>query len=251
MNEVGLRFIQDIGTKNVYPVYQPITNPYKKILGFEVLIRWSNDGREKLPGEFLHFLHEKKSWIELTSTVLHAAANKVNEFNGRIYFSINIPSVLVGDESLYEMLNAIKKILFRDEWFRCIVLEIPESLCLEGRNIDSINYLIRIGWRVELDDCFSIGSGVFPIRKVKFNGYKLDRAIVSDFMKNDYDASLIRSLIYFCALTGTECTAEGVDSHKKFSMLSKLGVNKFQGFEISKPVKDGELNDLIRYYGYQ
>ncbi|CAM3825057.1 MULTISPECIES: EAL domain-containing protein [Enterobacteriaceae] len=251
MNNIETDFMRDVGTKFIYPVYQPIVNGHRRIVGFEMLIRWCVNGVEKQPQDFLPYFNEKKLWLALTAVMLETAAKKVNYYGGKIYFSINIPAVLLGDEQLYELLDIAKRLLVKDDWYDCLVLEIPENICLESKVLESINHLYSQGWRLELDDCFSVSSGTFPIKTVRFSGYKLDRSIIATFLADSYEASLIRALNYFCVLTGSRCTAEGVDDHQKFSMLAKLGIDNFQGYEISKPVPDAELDDLVRFHCYQ
>jgi EAL domain-containing protein (putative c-di-GMP-specific phosphodiesterase class I) len=79
-----------------------------------------------------------------------------------------------------------------------------------------------------LDDCFSQSSVMFPVRTMRFSAYKLDMSIVNDMQRDQHALALIRSLIFYCQLTGSRCIAEGVDM-EKFNKLKALGVDRFQG----------------------
>ena len=45
-------------------------------------------------------------------------------------------------------------------------------------------------------------------------------------------------------MTGTDCIAEGVDSEEKFEKLVELGVKNFQGYYLSRAVKEEELGKV-------
>ena len=96
-----------------------------------------------------------------------------------------------------------------------------------------------------LDDCFSQSSVMFPVRSVRFSAYKLDMSIVNDMQRDPHALALIKSLLYYCQLTGSRCVAEGVDSLDKFNRLKALGIDHFQGYFISPPVERENVSDLI------
>lgn len=96
-----------------------------------------------------------------------------------------------------------------------------------------------------LDDCFSQSSVMFPVRSVRFSAYKLDMSIVNDMQRDPHALTLIKSLLYYCQLTGSRCVAEGVDSLDKFNRLKALGIDRFQGYFISPPVERENVSDLI------
>lgn len=66
-------------------------------------------------------------------------------------------------------------------------------------------------------------------------------------MQRDPQAlALIKSLLYYCQLTGSRCIAEGVDSLDNLNKLKALGVDYFQGYLISPPVEWENIDALIR-----
>jgi hypothetical protein len=104
---------------------------------------------------------------------------------------------------------------------------------------------------VMLDDCFSQGSVIFPARRLHFNAYKLDMSIVNDAQHDQKALALIKSLAYYCQLSGSRCVAEGVDSLAKFTQLKSLGIDRFQGYLFSPPMRREHLPDLIRRFSHQ
>ncbi len=102
-----------------------------------------------------------------------------------------------------------------------------------------------------LDDCFSQGSVIFPARRLHFNAYKLDMSIVNDAQHDPKALALIKSSAYYCQLSGSRCVAEGVDSLAKFTQLKSLGIDRFQGYLFSPPMRREHLPDLIRRFSHQ
>jgi len=251
MSKTDQEFARAIETEDIYPVFQPVTDKNRNIVGFEILIRWLRNGNEQMPGDFLPLLSSQGSWFSLTASMIDAAIDGINQFNGQLFFAVNMTSDVLAEKGVLSLLSSAKKKLSRHEWSDCLILELSERTVMAkgGENEECIIQLINDGWRVELDDCFSLGSVFFPVRRVRFHGYKLDREIVSTYLTDSYDTSLIKSLVLFCTLTGASCTAEGIDTPEKFNIMSQAGVEKFQGFEISRPVKKEFLDDIVHSLG--
>ncbi|MVX99192.1 EAL domain-containing protein [Enterobacteriaceae bacterium 8376wB9] len=232
----------------LYPVFQPVFSPDKRMVGAEVLSRWYRGGQVMSPGEFLPDVHSQQAWLLLTSLVLKSAVEKINQFEGRLWFSVNIPACLAGSSALLRLVDAARLLLKTPDWFGCLVLEFSEDTDLSkgARAVDILRELNERECRVFLDDCFSDNSVLFPVRQVKFSGYKLDMSVVSSFLHDDNDRSLIGGLVQYCQLTGKTCVAEGVDTAEKFATLKKMGVALFQGFYLSRPILNEELEATVR-----
>ncbi|AEG99851.1 EAL domain-containing protein [Klebsiella aerogenes] len=252
INNIETEFMAGLTSGVIYPVFQPIVNNNKKILGFEMLIRWMVNGKEMTAGEFIDDIKSTEAHIKLANFLIDAAVKKIIKYNGALFFSVNI-TVLdkIVTEKLYNIISSLKEKYLNNELIKLLVLEFSESLDFykDSKSVDNIKTLSQLNVTIELDDCFSSRSVNFPVRSMKFNGYKLDREVVSAFSKNIYDESLIRSLLYFCALTDSYCTAEGINNYNEMHELYKIGVRRFQGFWISKPVLENELDSTIRYFG--
>ena len=49
-------------------------------------------------------------------------------------------------------------------------------------------------------------------------------------------------------MSGSDCVAEGVDSEEKFEKLIALGVKNFQGYYLSRAVREDELDRMVRLF---
>ncbi len=236
--------------REIFPAYQIITDKYKKGVGFEILLRWNKNGKILKPAHFLAEVKNRELWLNITALVLHAAISGINKYNGKYYFSINIPPQLAAGNALPEMAKKAIKMLLNPQWAGNLVFEFAEDIDItKDKTIpETMRRLRSTGCRLFLDDCFSSHQTMFPIRQVHFDGLKLDRDIVGQFVANDNDYNLIKAIQIYSDMTGSECIAEGVDSAEKFEKLVALGVKSFQGYYLSRAVKEEELDRMVRMF---
>ena len=240
-------FVHAIHCRQIFPVFQPITDGRMQLKGLEILCRWRQKGQVMLPGEFLPQVHSAYAWLVLTAFVLREAVENINLHSGAFYFSVNIPAAIASNDNLLRMVETARQQLRQPHMSSRLVLEFAETLDLnlQSKIADNISRLRKQGFTIMLDDCFSQSSVMFPVRSVRFSAYKLDMSIVNDMQRDPHALALIKSLLYYCQLTGSRCVAEGVDSLDKFNRLKALGIDRFQGYFISPPVERENVSDLI------
>lgn len=236
--------------REIFPAYQVITDRYKKVVGFEILLRWNNNGKIVKPASFLSEISNVEVWLKITALVIHAAVVGINKYNGKYYFSVNIPPQLASGNALPGMAKKAIEMLLKPEWCEKLVFEFAETIdVMKDKTIpETMQRLRNTGCRLFLDDCFSNHHTLFPVRQVHFDGLKLDRDIVAQFVANDNDYNLIKAIQFYSEITGSDCIAEGVDSEEKFDKLVALGVKSFQGYYLSRAVKEEELDRTVRLF---
>ena len=236
--------------KEIFPAYQIITDRDKKGVGFEILIRWNKNGKIVKPASFLTDISNHEIWLKITALVIHAAVSGINKYNGKYYFSVNIPPRLASGNALPDMAKKAIDMLLKPQWAEKLVFEFAEDIDVtkDKRIPETMRHLRNTGCRLFLDDCFSNHQTMFPVRQVHFDGLKLDCDIVEHFVANDNDYNLIKAIQIYSDMTGTDCIAEGVDSEEKFEKLVALGVKNFQGYYLSRAVKEEELDRMVRIF---
>lgn len=240
-------FIHGVFSKDVFPVFQPITDSQLNLQGLEILSRWKKNGEILYPENFLTQIKSEYAWLVLTIFLVQEAIQLINRYQARFNVSINIPPILAGSEHLFRVLKAARSQLIQTDWTKCITLEISEKTDMHSSKtiLENLYALRQYGFKVMLDDCFSSDSVLFPVRTISFDGYKLDSTIVKDFQYDAQASALIKTMIHFCQLTNAHCIAEGIDSVDKLNHLSAMGIRSFQGFLISRPVTYESLDALI------
>lgn len=248
--DLGKSFASAFLNKEIFPVYQIITDCKKKGIGFEILLRWNRNGIILKPADFLANLHDKNIWLQLTALVIDAAVRGVNKYNGKYYFAVNIPPELASGNALPGMAKKAVELLNDTQWAENLVFEFAETIDVSQDKMipETMQRLRQTGCRLFLDDCFSSDYAMFPVRQIRFDGLKLDKDIVDKFAANDSDYSLIKAMQFYSDITGGACVAEGVDSKEKFEKLTALGIKSFQGFYLSRAVKEEDLDFLVRKF---
>lgn len=236
--------------KEIFPAYQIITDRDKKGVGFEILIRWNKNGKIVKPASFLTDICNYEIWLKMTALVIHAAVSGINKYNGKYYFSVNIPPRLASGNALPDMARKAISMLLKPQWAEKLVFEFAEDIDVtkDKKIPETMRHLRNTGCRLFLDDCFSNHQTMFPVRQVHFDGLKLDRDIVEHFVANDNDYNLIKAIQIYSDMTGTDCIAEGVDSEEKFEKLAAMGIKNFQGYYLSRAVKEEELDRMVRMF---
>lgn len=236
--------------REIAPAYQVITDRNKKVVGFEILLRWYQNGKILKPGIFLRDISNVDIWVKLTALVIHAATSGINKYNGKYYFSINIPPQIASGNSLPCMAKKATEMLLKPSWSEKMVFEFAESIDVtkDSSIPETMRRLRKTGCRIFLDDCFSKNHTMFPVRHIQFDGLKLDRDLVDNFVANDNDYNIIKAMLFYSDITGRDCVAEGVDSEEKFDKLVALGINSFQGYYLSKAVKEDELDRIVKLF---
>ncbi|EOF4706887.1 EAL domain-containing protein, partial [Klebsiella oxytoca] len=71
-------FVHAVHCRQIFPVFQPITDGRMQLKGLELLSRWRQNGHVILPGDFLPQLRSEYAWLVLTAFVLREAVQNIN-----------------------------------------------------------------------------------------------------------------------------------------------------------------------------
>lgn len=243
-------FVHAIHSRQIFPVFQPITDVNLQVRGIEILSRWNRNGNVLPAGGFLPQIHSEYAWLVLTAFVLQEAVQNINQHPGDFYFSVNIPASIASNDNLIRMMETARQQLHQRQMAERLVLEMAENTDLNRHSkiADNITQLQKRGFRIMLDDCYSQSSVMFPVRTCNFDAYKLDMSIVKDMQRDPHALALIKSLAYYCKLMGRICIAEGVENIETFIQLKNEGVCFFQGYMISPPIMKKDLDEMINKF---
>lgn len=246
-------FIHAIHSRQIYPVFQPIVDEKQHLQGLELLPRWER-GTEILEyGDLVQQVSTEYAWLVLTAFILREAVESLNAFAGQFYIAVNIPPAVTGSENLLRMLETARHQMDNPQESGRLVLEFSGSAhATPGGNVaQNITQLRQQGFHIVLSNCLTSHGLLFPVGAIRFNAYKLGTGIVSDVQRDPHSIALLKSLLYYCKLTGSCCIASGVDSIERFTQLRSLGMERFQGYFISPSVKRENLRALLRQLSEQ
>jgi diguanylate cyclase (GGDEF)-like protein len=96
--------------------------------------------------------------------------------------------------------------------------------------------LARIGVRVVLDDFGGGHSTLARVREYPFTAIKIDRSLVTDCARDAQGTALLEAVAGMAEAFSIPAVAEGVEHAAQLQVLARLGVDRAQGFFLSRAV---------------
>ncbi len=229
-------------------VYQPIVRGLSgRIEGFEALMRWSVDGRNISPGQFIPVAEECGLIIPLGTHVLTEACRQVAWWRQNIpgaehcYVSVNLSARQVLSSDIVDVTQRVL-----DDFGlpgEALWLEITETTLIEDTLTTSavMQGLLAIGVKLAIDDFGTGFSSLAYLKRFPVARVKIDRAFVMGLGQNESDSSLVAAIIAMAKAIGLDTVAEGVETVEQAELLIELGCNQLQGFLFSPGVPPEEV----------
>ncbi|VAW93811.1 GGDEF domain protein [hydrothermal vent metagenome] len=97
-----------------------------------------------------------------------------------------------------------------------------------------------------IDDFGTGYSSLSYLKRLSVEEVKIDKSFITDMVKDDSDASIVKSVIDLVHNLGRVVVAEGVEDIETLTQLKLLGCDKVQGYYFSKAVPVNELLSVIK-----
>jgi diguanylate cyclase len=221
----------------IEPHFQPLVSlKTEKILGYEVLARWTHPSRGAVePSEFIKVAEEIGLIGELTINVLRRACLEAGRVSPPVALSLNISPAQLRDPALPQKLLAV----VTQCGYPPALLEVEiteEALVAEFDAARAIlTSLKNVGVSVALDDFGTGYSSLRRLRELPFDVIKIDRSFVRDMKENAEASAIVRTIIELAKHLGLHVTAEGVETSEQAAALGDLGCEMAQGFFFGRP----------------
>lgn len=224
-------------------VYQPqFETRTRKVVGFEALIRWNQNGNVVSPAEFIPVLESSGRIIETGQWILDQACRQLKEWeltgiSTRV--AINISPVQFRDPNFYS--RVVETLERHDVAPECIDLEITEGAIISDvtHTAETLTKLKAFGCMISIDDFGTGYSSLAYLKNFPIDQLKIDRAFVSDIPHRD-DGTIASSIVVLGLSLGMEVLAEGVESKEQLDFLLSHDCEYFQGFYGGKPLPPNE-----------
>jgi EAL domain-containing protein (putative c-di-GMP-specific phosphodiesterase class I) len=216
----------------------------------EALIRWRTpDGRLIPPGDFLAVAEETGMIVEISEWVVRTAVQCAARWHHGswpdVRVAINISPRQLLDPSFAGRLQGLL-----DECqlpARCVELELTESVLQTGpTTLRALKQLQELGIAIALDDFGTGYSSLSSLQQLPLSRVKLDRSLIQDMDGNARSRSMVRAIIGMCQELALEITAEGVERPEQFALLVNYSSLFMQGYLLSPPVAESELDAMRR-----
>ena len=235
--------------QEIFLVYQPIFDICEipeRIIGYEVLLRWSSPVLGVVsPAEFIPVAEEINLIHPIGEWVMREAcrfASEMQQAGSSINIAVNVSVRQLIAPGFIDMVKSILK----DSGLpaQCLAIEVTESIMMsnEAKNIQVLNDLRNAGVSISLDD-FGTGYSSFTyLQKLPLNTLKIDKTLIDEITVPESNALLLmESLVQMSRLLGYRIVAEGVEKKEQLLLLRQIGCEACQGYLLGRPVPQSSL----------
>lgn len=232
--------------------YQPaVDTATGEITSVEVLVRWNNPERGRLPArDFIPAVERTDLILRLGRWVMREACVQLKAWRDiglpvpRL--SINLSAAELNHRDLVaEVVKILDEIGIETS---LLALEFSEEAFLRAvrKNPQGLDRLREIGVGITLDN---FGSGVSSIEALKrhpVSRLKVDRSFLDRLDEADEGETLLGPLVELARGLGAEVTVESVETHEQMAEAQRRGAAEIQGYFLCRPVGPDTLSDLLR-----
>jgi diguanylate cyclase (GGDEF)-like protein len=221
--------------------YQPVVSLKDgRIEGYEALIRWRDQGRLVLPGDFIPAAEQAMGAIyEVEAWVLKTACRDLKRLPTgdppvRVAVNFSARQFHKGD-IVDQVRRAVEDAAINSTRLE---LEITETVALHGQDATdkALRELKALGVRIAIDDFGTGYSSLSYLRRFPIDTLKVDRSFVRDAASNESASGIVRAIITVGHQLGLRVVAEGVETREQLRLLRLMGCDAGQGYLFCPPV---------------
>jgi len=231
--------------------YQPqLDSRTKSIVGVEALVRWKHPTHGLLyPDRFISIAEESGLIIPAGEWVLRQSCAMAIKWRKRgiapLQISVNVSAIqLRGHRFPFLVASVLAETGLAPQH---LTLEITESCLMEDvKHVAMILTKLRaMGVKIALDDFGAGYSSLGQLRKLPIDLLKIDRSLAPDLSARVETVSIVRAIITMARSLKLQVLAEGVESSSQLQLLLESGCDLMQGYHISKPLPEIELQGFL------
>jgi EAL domain-containing protein (putative c-di-GMP-specific phosphodiesterase class I) len=228
--------------------YQPqLELAQRRVTTFEALVRWPHPEHGLIgPLAFLPLAEHAGLMPKLTQWVLNSALGQCSLWRAArrtVRVSVNISAGDLVDPGFPDV---VSKLLTRHAVPpEALLLEITETSIIEefARTRHAVARLRELGVQVSIDDFGAGFTSLAYLNDLAVGELKLDRRFIRPLAqgRRSRNSELVRATIELGHALGLRVVAEGVEDAATLELLSELGCDIAQGYEIGRPVPAHEI----------
>ncbi|MEL4013549.1 cyclic di-GMP phosphodiesterase [Dryocola clanedunensis] len=232
--------------------YQPKMTWRGEVRSLEALVRWQSPERGLIPPlDFISYAEESGLIVPLGRWVMLSVVQQVAKWRDKginLRVAVNVSARQLADQTIFsDLKQALKDLDFE---YCPIDVELTESCLIENEELalSVIQQFSKLGAQVHLDDFGTGYSSLSQLARFPIDAIKLDQAFVRDIHKQSVSQSLVRAIVAVAQALNLQVIAEGVESQKEDSFLTKNGVNERQGYLFAKPMPAAAFERWFKRY---
>lgn len=226
--------------------YQPKVDIEGKVLGYEALIRWTDQELGFVsPAEFIPIAEQSGKISMITFWVIERAMiefSKVQQKHHKtVKISINLSALDIKNKFLFDEINSLLRKY--NVAATAIEFEVTESAYLE--NFTEANkffgQLKELGCSIALDDFGTGYSSLAYLTQISLDTLKIDKQFIDNLGYSDQSNLITIAIIDMANRLKLEICAEGVETREQADFLISHGCQQLQGYFFGKPLPLAKL----------
>jgi EAL domain-containing protein (putative c-di-GMP-specific phosphodiesterase class I)/FixJ family two-component response regulator len=226
--------------------YQPqVDIQSNSVVGAEALVRWNDECRLRLPGEFIPLAEETGLIVELGESVLRAACAQARRWHdsGLAGFRVAVnvsPQQLQHDDFPGTVAEILEMTGLPP---RNLEIEVTETSLMQDpeAGIRTLHALRKMGVKIAIDDFGTGYSSLGYLKRLPIDSVKLDASFVKDATRHPDDAALVMAIITLAHNLRKKVIAEGIESEDQLAFLRLLRCDEGQGYFLGRPASSDEM----------
>lgn len=127
-------------------------------------------------------------------------------------------------------------------------LEITESTMIQSNELikSNIELLKERGIRLQINDFGTEPTSLHTLNQFPISSLKIDQSYIRNIVSNNNHACIVSPIIAISKSLKLDIIAVGIEDIEQLTFLTENGCHIIQGYLVSKPLSDTELEDLLR-----
>ena len=218
------------------------------IIGGEVLLRWTFEGKDVSPAVFIPLLERENLIQRVGRWVFEQAVctcTRLHAHNPLLYLTFNVSLQQLSDPLLIPfMRETLAKYQLHGS---SLVAELTES-CLDEQP-ERLNAFVQacqdMDLYIALDDFGSGYSSLRMLLQYPCSIIKLDQSLVHEVSESEAKMHFIKSIVYACHQFGKTVCMEGVEDAEQNEIILNTGCDLIQGYYYYRPTEVSQLYQLV------
>lgn len=216
--------------------YQPLVDLQNGgLLGFEALSRWTHEGRNIPPSQFVQLAEQGGRLTDLTNLVLEKVCQQIAEWNldypdNGWHVGVNVCAYSLHDAKFADKLVAV--LSEHGVHPSQIIIELTETIPIEDLDAarTALESLREAGFMVALDDFGTGYNSLQQLLHLPAGTVKIDRSMVRGIEHAGHHQQLVSSLVDLTQRLDLVVIAEGIELPEQATALRDMGVALAQGY---------------------
>lgn len=233
--------------------YQPVVDlGTRSVRAVEALVRWTHPERGPLPPTSFVPLAEQNGLIQaLTEWVVDSAvaqAVRWRDLGVEMSVAVNLSGVVLGVPGSTDHIDAALAGAGLSP--HLLAVEVTETALVDQPAVAALRRLSERGIAVAVDDFGTGYAGLGYLKQLPAATLKIDRSFITRMSEDPRDVAIVRAVVALAHEIGLTVVAEGVETEAVVTLLTRLGVDRAQGYLFSRPLPAAAFGSwLARWTG--